>query len=324
MASFDVPEKVVVHPLVLLSAVDHFTRVSRSNKRVVGVLLGKRSKTETGVQIDILNSYAVPFEEDKKNSKIWFLDHNYHENMFSMFKKVNAREKVIGWYSTGPKIRPADIEINEVIRRYTPQPVFCIIDVNPKDDLEIPTQAYVAVPDISDTQTNQTFVHVPSEIGALEAEEVGVEHLLRDIRDTTVSTLSDHVTQKVASLKGLKKRMDTMADYLKKVSAGKLPMNHQIIYNLQDIFNLCPNLQVKELVTALKVNTNDNMLVIYVASLIRSIIALHNLINNKLKNHALEILRREKDQKAQQKILDSAEKKESTDDKEGKKEESKE
>eukprot|EP00465_Bigelowiella_longifila_P004641 CAMPEP_0185257370 /NCGR_PEP_ID=MMETSP1359-20130426/6431_1 /TAXON_ID=552665 /ORGANISM="Bigelowiella longifila, Strain CCMP242" /LENGTH=327 /DNA_ID=CAMNT_0027842417 /DNA_START=112 /DNA_END=1095 /DNA_ORIENTATION=- len=293
--------QVVVHPLVLLSAVDHFSRVSRSNKRVVGILLGERN----GGQIDILNSYAVPFEEDKKNPHIWFLDHNYHENMFSMFKKVNAREKVIGWYSTGPKIQPADIEINEVVRRYTPQPVFCIIDVNPKDDLEIPTQAYVSVPDISDTQTQRNFVHIQSEIGAMEAEEVGVEHLLRDIRDTSVSTLSDQVAQKVSSLKGLKKRMDTLADYLKKVAAEKLPLNHQILYNLQDIFNLCPNLQLKELVTSLKINTNDNMLVIYVASLIRSIIALHNLINNKLKNQDLEKIKRLKDEKQEKKAIEA-------------------
>ena len=117
-----------------------------------------------------------------------------------------------------------------------------------------------------------------------------------DTKDTTVSTLSDHVQQKVNSLKGLQKRMDTMVEYLKKVAAGKLPLNHQIIYNLQDIFNLCPNLQVEELVTALKINTNDNMLVIYVSSLIRSIIALHNLINNKLKNNALEKSKRAKEE----------------------------
>lgn len=115
-----------------------------------------------------------------------------------------------------------------------------------------------------------------------------------------------------------------MADYLEKVSDGKLPMNHQIIYNLQDIFNLCPNLQVKELVTALKVNTNDNMLVIYVASLIRSIIALHNLINNKLKNQALEKQRREKDQKAQEKALKGGEKEKVAKKDESNKEESKE
>lgn len=44
------------------------------------------------------------------------------------------------------------------------------------------------------TQKNQkTFVHVQSEIGAYEAEEIGVEHLLRDVKDSTVSTLATEV-----------------------------------------------------------------------------------------------------------------------------------
>lgn len=104
---------VVVHPLVLLSVVDHYNRVAKdTKKRVVGVLLGETNK---GV-VDVTNSYAgkprpqsrflpifllilslighqwspVPFEEDPRNPKIWFVDHNYHENMFSMFKKVNG------------------------------------------------------------------------------------------------------------------------------------------------------------------------------------------------------------------------------------------
>ena len=33
---------------------------------------------------------AVPFEEDEQNPSIWFLDHNFHENMWAMFKKVNG------------------------------------------------------------------------------------------------------------------------------------------------------------------------------------------------------------------------------------------
>lgn len=36
------------------------------------------------------------------------------------------------------------------------------------------------------------------------------------------------------------------------------------------------------------VKTNDQMLVVYLASLVRSIIALHNLINNKLTNRDAE------------------------------------
>ena len=65
-------------------------------------------------------------------------------------------------------------------------------------------------------------------------------------------------------------------------------MNHQITYLLQDIFNLVPDLTTTSFVKSINVNTNDQMLVIYAASLIRSIIALHNLINNKLTNKEAE------------------------------------
>lgn len=50
-----VPESAVVHPLVLLSVVDHYNRVARdTKKRVVGVLLGEHSKE----RVDITNSFA--------------------------------------------------------------------------------------------------------------------------------------------------------------------------------------------------------------------------------------------------------------------------
>ena len=64
-------EEVTMHPLVLLSAADHYHRVARgTRKRVVGVLLGSVSK---GV-VDCTNSFALPFEEDSKNavSLFWF------------------------------------------------------------------------------------------------------------------------------------------------------------------------------------------------------------------------------------------------------------
>ena len=47
------PNRVIVHPLVLLSAVDHFNRIG-TRKRVVGVLLGEIRK---GV-VDVTNSFA--------------------------------------------------------------------------------------------------------------------------------------------------------------------------------------------------------------------------------------------------------------------------
>jgi hypothetical protein len=48
-------ERVVVHPLVLLSIVDHYNRVARdTRKRVVGLLLG----TSPRGSVDVANSYA--------------------------------------------------------------------------------------------------------------------------------------------------------------------------------------------------------------------------------------------------------------------------
>jgi len=277
--------KVVVHPIVLLSAVDHYNRVAKNTKkRVVGILLGETYK---GV-LDVTNSYAVPFEEDERDPSIWFLDHSFHEAMFAMFKKVNAREKLVGWYTTGPKIRPGDLQIDKLVRRYTKNPVMVIIDVKPKE-LGIPTEAYVAVEEILEGKQQQwTFKHVPSEIGALEAEEVGVEHLLRDVKDMTISTLANQVAQKLASLKGLGARLQEVDAYLQNVLSGRMPVNHRIIYQLQDVFNLLPNLNVEELVKAFAVKTNDMMLAIYLSSVIRSTVALHNLINNKLHNKEKE------------------------------------
>jgi 26S proteasome regulatory subunit N8 len=80
---------------------------------------------------------------------VWFLDHNFVESMNDMFKKINAREKLIGWYHSGPKLRAADLEINELFKRYTPNPLLVIIDVQPKE-VGVPTDAYFAVEEIKD------------------------------------------------------------------------------------------------------------------------------------------------------------------------------
>jgi len=48
-------DNVVVHPLVLLSVVDHYNRVAKdTKKRVVGVILGEVRKG----RVDATNSFA--------------------------------------------------------------------------------------------------------------------------------------------------------------------------------------------------------------------------------------------------------------------------
>lgn len=99
---------------------------------------------------------------------------------------------------------------------------------------------------------------------------------------------------------------------------GQLPVNHAILGNLQDVFNLLPNLSTpksssgaegeaptktnSELAHAMSIKTNDQLMAIYLSSLIRAITAFHDLIENKIQN------RQQQEEKEAQK--DEAEKKE--------------
>jgi len=272
---------VVIHPIVLLSVVDHYNRVAKgTTKRVIGTLLGE----SYDLKLHITNCFAVPFEEDPRDPQVWFLDHNFHETMFGIFKKVNQKERVVGWYSSGPKIKPSDLSIHELYRRYCPEPILVVMDVQPKD-IELPMECYYSVQEnTSDPVFKRTFLHVNSTVGAFEAEEVGVEHLLRDIKNASASTLAVRVGDKISALKGLAVRLGEISKYLQMVVAGNLPLNQEIIYQLQEIFNLLPDQDSDELVRSFAMETNDMMLALYLGSMLRSTVALHNLINNKIRN----------------------------------------
>ena len=117
-----------------------------------------------------------------------------------------------------------------------------------------------------------------------------------------VGTLSTRITSQLQSLQGLHLRLRDIGQYLQKVLDGTLPVNHAILGNLQDVFNLLPNLSTpktsshipngvdapvkndSELAHAMSIKTNDQLMAIYLSSLIRAITAFHDLIENKIQN----------------------------------------
>lgn len=304
---------VVIHPLVLLSVVDHASRVHLPNrKRVLGVLLGQ----DNGSTINVANSFAVPFEEDDRDPRTFFLDLDFVEEMWRMFRKVNAKERPVGFYHTGPRLRSSDLEITELFKRFCPRPVMVIVDVRAsggRGDTGIPTDAYFAVEEIRDdgTATQRTFTHIPTMIEAEEAEEIGVEHLLRDISSASASSigapagnadgptttsllttesLGSRVTAQLSALRGLHARLGEITEYLGAVRAGHLPVNHQIAYQLQEVVGLLPQLGADvELGKAFRTQGNDSGMVVYLSALIRTVLALHDLIENRISNARQEL-----------------------------------
>jgi 26S proteasome regulatory subunit N8 len=163
------------------------------------------------------------------------------------------------------------------------------INSTSNEPLGIPTDAYFAIEEIKDdgTTTSETFVHIPSLIEAEEAEEIGVEHLLRDLKESS-GDLATRITSQLESLRGLESRLREVAVYLDKVLNEELPVNHAILEVLQDVFNLLPNLSpgsesgVGDLERSFRVKTNDQLMCIYLSSMIRAVLALHDLIDSGL------------------------------------------
>jgi 26S proteasome regulatory subunit N8 len=101
---------------------------------------------------------------------------------------------------------------------------------------------------------------------------------------------------------------------LQAIVAGKLPMNHEILYNLQEVFNLLPDQDSEDLIKSFATETNDMMLALYLGSMLRSTVALHNLILNKIKNRKMK---EEKAKKDSEKKKDAGKKEEEEAEKKG-------
>lgn len=155
------------------------------------------------------------------------------------------------------------------------------------------------------------FRHLPYDVSALEAEAIGVEHLLRDIpdREGRLASITQRVNGKADALGVLIARLEEIRDYLERVAAEEIKPNQKIIENVQGILNLIPDVEgtAAGLGKALAIDSNDVLSVVYVGALTKSVIALHDLIANREATRLTEAKAEEKRKMTKEKA-DSAEK----------------
>lgn len=87
----------------------------------------------------------------KVNGKDLILHFNILQSLSVFLWVLLAKEKIVGWYHTGPKLHQNDIAINELIRQYCPNSILVIIDAEPRD-MGLPTEAYHAVEEVHDVK----------------------------------------------------------------------------------------------------------------------------------------------------------------------------
>ena len=136
---------------------------------------------------------------------------------------------------------------------------------------------------------------------------MGVEHLLRDINDPSVSHLGADLRGKLDGLRGFAARLADVSVYLhvrrrrrrsgvplirhmralfsppplQDVLSGRLPRNDAILSHIQTALATLPNTALPSLVAAQLETANDEHLALYTAALVRGVTALHDLVSNR-------------------------------------------
>ena len=80
----------------------------------------------------------------------------------------------------------------------------------------------------------------------------------------------------------MSQRLTEIKTYLQNVIMKRVSPNPQIINNIQEIFNYLPNFETEDIIKSLAIQTNNDYLLLYLSWMIRSIISLHKLLNNKI------------------------------------------
>lgn len=83
---------MTVHPVALLSILDHYLRRTDAQERVIGTLLGIRSAD--GSEVEVRSSFAVLHSETSEQVAV---DMEYHRTMYDLHHKVNPKEVIVGW-----------------------------------------------------------------------------------------------------------------------------------------------------------------------------------------------------------------------------------
>jgi len=287
-ALFALTAKCKVHPVVVLSILDHFSRRDNNQERVLGTLLGINND---GV-IEIKNSYPVPHNEPAGASSLIHFEREFHRSMFELNQKANPSEVVVGWYITGSKVPDVAAPVHDLFwREVGSPPVVLLVDTSLTDaqlnvsafvgpaptplsappsaaasggGVQAPQAATAAVPSLSLSAVQMEFsAPKPERLGlaALSSTEglVGEEGALLDDLDSMERSMS--------RLIGL---VDEVSAYVQRVIEGKEKPNAEAGRLLYETLHSLPKVDAAQFETLFSKQIQDLVMIVYLSKLTRT------------------------------------------------------
>lgn len=258
-----------VHPLVIFNICDCFVRRPDQAERVIGTLLGSVFPDGT---VDIRNSYAVPHNESSDQVA---LDIDYHHNMLSSHQKVNPKEVIVGWFSTGSGVTGGSALIHEFYSREVTNPVHLIVDTGFSNG-GAAIKAFVSVSlSLGDQQLAAQFQEVQLDLRMVEAERVGFDVL----KTTMVDKLPSDLEGMEASMERLLALIDDVYKYVDEVVEGRVAPDNRIGRYIADTVASIPKLPPQVFDKLVNDSLQDQLFLLYLSSITRTQLTLAEKLN---------------------------------------------
>ncbi|XVE99716.1 hypothetical protein REPUB_Repub03eG0224800 [Reevesia pubescens] len=258
-----------VHPLVIFNICDCYVRRPDQAERVIGTLLGSVLPDGT---VDIRNSYAVPHTESAEQVA---LDIEYQHNMLVSHQKVNPKEVIVGWYSTGLGVTGGSVLIHDFYSREVPNPVHLTVDTGFGNG-EGTIKAYVSVNlALGDRQLAAQFQEIPLDLRMVEAERVGFDIL----KTTAVDKLPNDLEGMEVTMQRLLALIDDVYKHVDDVVEGRVPADNSIGRFIADTVASLPKLSPPAFDKLMNDSLQDQLLLLYLSSITRTQLGLAEKLN---------------------------------------------
>ncbi|KAF9528006.1 JAB1/Mov34/MPN/PAD-1 ubiquitin protease-domain-containing protein [Crepidotus variabilis] len=211
------PTSIHVHPVALFSILDHYLRRTDSQHRVIGTLLGARhdsSSTGGGVVVEVKSAFAVLHSETDEQVAV---DMEYHRSMYELCHKVNPKEVIVGWYSTGSNLNTYSALIQNFYSQETAphQAIHVAVNTGVEAGQEAGVKAFISSPvGVFPKPENCVFTPIPVELKFHQAERSGLDLLLSSSPSTSTSP-----TQPSTDLEILESAIVNVSDMIDRVLA---------------------------------------------------------------------------------------------------------
>nr|KJB78796.1 hypothetical protein B456_013G019400 [Gossypium raimondii] len=257
-----------VHPLVIFNICDCYVRRPDQAERVIGTLLGSVLPDGT---VDIRNSYAVPHTESAEQVA---LDIEYHHNMLVSHQKVNPKEVIVGWYSTGLGVTGGSALIHDFYSREVPNPIHLTVDTGFRNG-EGTIKAYVSVNlALGDRQLAAQFQEIPLDLRMVEAERLGFDIL----KTTAVDKLPNDLEGMEVTMQRLLALIDDVYKYVDDV-VGRVAADNSIGRFISDTVASLPKLSPSVFDKLVNDSLQDQLLLLYLSSITRTQLGLAEKLN---------------------------------------------